>query len=296
MYLKRIIFLILIFAVVMIGFYFKDDLLKQYQYLGWKSVDDFYEFKEMGLNNLISQVKKEVFAPSPLKIDGQSQPKIIFLQSKIIEETNFQRMQNGNLPALKENEKLNQAAMAKATDMFQNQYFDHISPSGVGPGDLVQSYGYQYIITGENLILGNFFSEKEIVQHWMNSPGHRENILNNRYTEIGVAIIKGNYKGETVWIGVQEFGYPLSACPEPSPVLKDQINYDQTRLDEMVMQIEQRKNQIENSSPSDAAYGQMIKDYNQMVKEYNNLAETVKNLILQYNEQVNTFNSCVSGK
>ena len=293
---KLILFLVLVILAVILGFYFKKDLAGLYQSYGWKTVKEFADFKEAGINNIILQVKKEVFAPSPLKVGGQDQSQVILLQNKIIKETNDQRMQNGNLPVLKENERLNQAAWAKATDMFQKQYFDHISPIGVGPGDLVQMHGYQYIITGENLILGNFASEKEIVQRWMDSPGHRENILNSRYTEIGVAVIKGIYNGETVWIGVQEFGHPLSSCPEPSPAFKSQIIYEQARLDAMVEQIEQRKNQIENSSPSEPAYEQMIKDYNQMVKEYNDLAETVKNLISQYNAQVNDFNSCVSKK
>ena len=63
------------------------------------------------------------------------------------------------MSALKENEKLDQAALAKANDMFLKQYFEHVSPTGVGPGDLAQNYGYDYIIVGENLILGNFSSE-----------------------------------------------------------------------------------------------------------------------------------------
>ena len=134
------------------------------------------------------------------------------MQSKIISETNLQRQENGDLPALKENTDLDETASAKAADIFKNQYFEHVSPSGVDPGKLVESYGYDYIVEGENLILGNFSSEKEVVADWMASPGHRANILNNRYTEIGVAIVKGTYKGEESWVGVQEFGLPLSTC------------------------------------------------------------------------------------
>ena len=164
--------------------------------------------------------------------------------------------------------------------MFLNQYFEHTSPTGVDPGQLVSNNGYKYIVAGENLILGNFGSEKELVQAWMDSPGHRANILNNRYSEIGVAIVKGIYKGETVWIGVQEFGLPLSSCSEPSSTLENEINDKKARLDQMSAQLDSEKN---------------VNIYNQLVSQYQSLASDVKILILQYNAQVNTFNDCVKG-
>src|SRR3989344_3216924 len=110
---------------------------------------------------------------------------------------------------------------------------------------------------GENLILGNFLSEKEAVQHWMDSPGHRANILNNRFTEIGVAFIKGQYQGDTVWIGVQE---------------------------------------IENTNSKSSRYNVLVDEYNALVASYNPLNQETKNLIFQYNSQVNNFNQCVAGK
>ena len=223
---KTIIIFVLIVAAFGAGIYFKDDAVKFYNNFN-KQVQDFQK-TEVG--QTLSQVGKEIFTPPPLKIGG-TEKKVVLLQSKITAETNLQREANGNLPALKENTKLDAAAAAKANDMFLNQYFEHISPLGVGPEKLVQSYGYDYIIEGENLILGNFSSEKEVVQNWMNSPGHRANILNNRYTEIGVAVIKGAYKGESVWIGVQEFGLPLSACEEPSSSLKNEINSEKNQLE-----------------------------------------------------------------
>ena len=146
------------------------------------------------------------------------------------------------------------------------------------------------------MILGNFSSEKEVVQDWMNSPGHRANILNNRYAEIGAAIIKGTYKGETVWIGVQEFGLPLSACDQPNDALKNQIDSEKSQLDELSSQINKKKTEIDNTSPGSAAYGQMVNDYNQLVGQYNSLAEEVKVNIAAYNNEVNNFNACVAGK
>jgi uncharacterized protein YkwD len=288
---KTTVILILIVAAFGAGIYFKDDAIKFYSSLN-KQVQNFQK-TEVG--QTMSQVGKEILSPPPLNIGG-SKNQVVLLQSKVIAETNLQRQQNGNLPALTESSKLDEAASAKASDMFLNQYFEHVSPSGVDPRKLVQSEGYDYIVAGENLILGNFSSEKEVLQDWMNSPAHRENILNKRYTEIGAAIVKGIYKGETVWIGVQEFGLPLSACDAPSTVLKNEINSDRGQLDALSSQINDKKAEIDNTNPNSNIYNQMIDDYNQLVAQYNSLADQVKATIARYNEEVNTFNNCVAGR
>ena len=282
------ILLILIAAAFGAGIYFKDDFLKTSKQVG-------EAFQKINVDSVISEAEKKILAPSPLKIGGTAN-QVVLLKSKIIIETNLQRKENGNLPALTENKKLDEAAAAKANDMFLNQYFEHVSPSGLTPGQLVQDHGYDYILAGENLILGNFDSEKEVLQDWMNSPGHRANILNNRFTEMGAAIIKGTYKGETVWIGVQEFGLPLASCPGPSAVLKNQIDSEKSQLDAYNSQITSQKSQIENTNQNSDAYRQMVNDYNQLVNQYNALAGQVKQDIATYNKEVNAFNACVTGK
>lgn len=90
------------------------------------------------------------------------------------------------------------AAMAldKAKDMYQNRYFDHTSPSYGSPFDMMKSYGIRYTYAGENIAMGQR-NPQEVMNGWMNSPGHRQNILNPNYTKIGVAYYQ-NY-----W--VQEF-------------------------------------------------------------------------------------------
>jgi uncharacterized protein YkwD len=291
MKIYKIIILILIIAAFGAGIYFKDDAIKFFNGVN-KQVQNFQK-TEVG--QTLTQVGKQILSPPPLNIGG-TEKKIVLLQSKIIAETNLQRQQNGNLPALIENTKLDSAAASKANDMFVNQYFEHMSPSGIDPGKLAQSYGYDYIIEGENLILGNFSSEKEVVQDWMNSPGHRANILNNRYTEIGVAVVKGTFKGETAWIGVQEFGLPLSTCEEPNSGLKNEIDSEKTQLNVLSSEIDNKKTEIDNTNSSSATYNQMISDYNQLVAQYNSLADQVKQTIANYNEEVNIFNNCVAGK
>ncbi len=297
---SKIYFKIIIFILIVVAFgagiYFKNGVVNFYNGFN-KQVKNF---QKTDIGQIISQTEKKILAPLPLNIGG-TQTQIVLLQSKIILETNLQRNENGlpgqgGLSPLTENAILDKVAAAKANDMFVNQYFEHVSPSGVGPGDLAQKYGYNYILEGENLILGNFSSEKEVVQDWMNSPGHRANILNVRYSEMGAAIVKGNYKGETVWIGVQEFGLPLSACNQPNQNLKNEIDSAQSQLAELLSEIDNKKNVINNTSQDSPAYNQMINDYNQQIVQYNSLAGKAKAEILTFNNQVNIFNSCVTGK
>jgi len=272
------------------GFYFRDNIVKFYNDFG-RSVQSFQKTE---IGNIITEAGREILTPPPLNIGGASN-KVVLLKSKVIEETNIQRENNGLL-ALLESSELEQAAMAKASDMFENQYFEHVSPTGVGPGDLAKEYGYNYIIEGENLILGNFSSEKEVVQEWMDSPGHRANILNNRYAEIGVAVIKGTYKGESVWIGVQEFGLPLSSCAEPDVSTKNLISSNQTQLDFLSTEINQKRAEVNGANKRSAGYNILVRKYNDLVSQYNLLASETKNLVNQYNQEVNNFKACVAGQ
>ena len=286
----KILFFILLIAVLLGGFYYKDNIWGIYNNVG----KNLQNFEKTDLGNIINEFKKEVFTPSPLNIGGEAN-NVVLVKEKIIAHTNIQRYDNGLLIPLIENEKLNLAAKTKAQDMFKNQYFEHISPLGIGPAELVKSFGYDYIVTGENLILGNFTGEQEVVQHWMDSPGHRANILNDRFTEIGVAVVKGNYKGQTVWISVQEFGLPLSSCPEPSASLKSQIDVNKNQLDLLFLKIENKRNEINNTNSRSQKYNDLVDEYNKLVAEYNALNTQTKGIILQYNNQVNNFNQCVAG-
>jgi hypothetical protein len=182
--------------------------------------------------------------------------------------------------------------------MFNKQYFEHVSPSGKGPGDLADRVRYEYIAIGENLALGNFKDDQALVEAWMNSPGHRANILNAKYAEIGVAVGKGNYEGKTVWMAVQEFGRPSSACPQVNLGLKDQIQSYKSELAGLENEVKQQKSALESLDPKNKAdydyYNQKVGDYNNLVQIYNNKLDVLKSLIENYNSQVNTYNQCLS--
>src|SRR3989344_838370 len=261
-----IIFLIIVLAGFWAGFYYRGNLLKLYNNVG----ENLQEFKKTDVATTINQLAQNILSPPPLQI-GRSANNVVLTASKVIAQTNIQRFDNGSLPPLIGNAMLSAAAKAKAEDMFRNQYFEHVSPSGVDPGSLVKKYGYDYILSGENLILGNFKDEAQMVQDWMNSPGHRANILNNRFVDIGVAVVKGKYKGETAWIAVQEFGLPLAACQSPSQTLKGEIDSNIAALDKLAAQIETKRQQIEAMDRKDPNYNATIDQYNAMVGQYNEL-------------------------
>lgn len=122
----------------------------------------------------------------------------------IISLTNESRQSQG-LSELTENSLLDTAAQSKADDMLTKGYFSHNTPDGKTPWDFITTAGYNYITAGENLAVN--FSEAENVEvAWMNSPGHRANILNKNYQEIGIGISQGQYQGHSAIFVVQMFG------------------------------------------------------------------------------------------
>ena len=103
--------------------------------------------------------------------------------TKLLDLTNAERAKN-NLPTLSYNEKLEQAAQAKAKDMFEKNYWSHYGPSGETPWEFILASGYQYEYAGENLAKNFLFSDG-VVQAWMDSETHRENLLRKEYTDVG---------------------------------------------------------------------------------------------------------------
>jgi len=282
---------LVVFLIIVGGglWFFKDDILDFYSKFNLKLPE---VKKEIG--TITQEIGNQILTPPPLISEDEAQQSSLTKEG-IIRWTNSQREKNG-LPPLKENVKLDASAEVKAEDMFQNQYFAHESPTGVGVGDLVKEVDYEFIIIGENLALGNFKDDETLVQAWMDSPGHRENILNIKYTEIGVAVIQGKYKGRTVWMAVQHFGFPLSACQEPDSSLKVEISTDKNQIQGLETELENLKIQIQNMSPRQREnYSKKVDQYNDLVLQYNNLAKEAENLIGEYNLQVSAFNNCAGG-
>ncbi len=128
---------------------------------------------------------------------------------RLLELTNQKRVENG-LSTLTYNDKLAAAASAKAQHMFSNNYWAHYAPDGTAPWSFILGAGYQYTYAGENLAK-NFMFSSDVVDAWMNSPTHRENLLRPEYTDVGFAVVNGMLSGEETTLVVQMFGTPQTA-------------------------------------------------------------------------------------
>ncbi|WP_082307013.1 CAP domain-containing protein [Bacillus sp. FJAT-27245] len=117
---------------------------------------------------------------------------------QVIDLTNTQRQQNG-LPPLKADAKLSGVAVKKSLDMQQKNYFSHTSPTYGSPFDMMRDFGVTYSSAGENIAMGQRTPE-EVVQAWMNSEGHRNNILNRDFTHIGVGFEQSGYHWTQMFI------------------------------------------------------------------------------------------------
>jgi len=284
------VFLILILAVVFGGILFWSEILDFYSKFTLRLPQQWVEEKI----TLVKETEKQIITSSPL-IAEKEDPESFLTAAGIIKWTNSQREEYGLSP-LEENLKLNNSAAMKAKDMLAKQYFDHVSPSGEEVDDLVEAVNYQFVVIGENLALGNFQDDEILVQGWMDSPGHRQNILNQKYQEIGTAVLQGEFEGRTTWLAVQHFALPLSACPQPPEEILAEIKLNQLQLKEMEEDLKKLESEIKRTRPRwGTNYDEKVEKYNNIVSEYNDLLSLTQALISQYNNQVVLFNECVAG-
>lgn len=221
-------------------------------------------------------------------------------RSGILYYTNLEREKEG-LTSLKENVLLNEAALAKTKHMFDDQYFEHVAPTGEDVSYWVDNTGYVYISIGENLAHGEYLSEEKMVQDWMDSPGHRANIMKGSFEEIGIAVKRDHYEGRLTWIGVQIFAVPQTACPkineglllsiESFRLLVEEVGKTITSLHSTVSSLPQPTTQKEYED-----YTVLVEQYNSLVDEEKDLSEQLNVLVKKYNDQVNAYNACIATK
>lgn len=111
-------------------------------------------------------------------------------EQKVVDLVNQEREKQGLKP-LTLNKKLSDVARTKSKDMMDKGYFDHNSPTYGSPFDMMKQFGIEYTTAGENIAKGQQ-SPEDVMNAWMNSDGHRKNILNPDFTEIGVGYVKGD--------------------------------------------------------------------------------------------------------
>jgi uncharacterized protein YkwD len=130
--------------------------------------------------------------------------------SQLLTDTNAERIAAG-VGEVHLNEDLSQAAFLKAQNMFAEQYWAHVSPSGTQPWKWFGDVGYNYSYAGENLAK-NYPTAQATVDAWMNSPTHRENVLNDHYVDIGFAVVDGELNGQNTTLVVALYGAPVTVA------------------------------------------------------------------------------------
>ncbi len=151
----------------------------------------------------------------------------------LIDLTNQSRRENG-LPPLLYNQRLYNAADMKGHDMVARDYFAHFAPDGTSPWHWYNQAGYQFLFAGENLAI-NYRSSRAVQNAWMNSPKHRQNILDKRFEDIGIATVPSTVNDKKVLFVVQMFGkqeattVPNSLTPKtifPSPHFYEKLLFN----------------------------------------------------------------------
>lgn len=139
----------------------------------------------------------------------------VITPEEIVSLTNIER-QSHALPPVKLDDQLSRAAAQKASDMFARDYWAHISPVGIQPWHFITLNNYSYRYAGENLAR-DFREPQAVVKAWLASPSHRENLLNDKYQDTGVAVVDGQLGGRPTTLVVQMFGTKLTAAANPPP-------------------------------------------------------------------------------
>ena len=129
--------------------------------------------------------------------------------SDLLKYTN-QRRDSVGVGDLTINPKLTEAAQKKAAHMFAKNYWAHVAPDGTEPWSFILGESYDYLYAGENLAK-NFNDSKDVVEAWYKSPSHRDNLISDKYTDVGFAVVNGVLDGYETTLVVQMFGKPRNA-------------------------------------------------------------------------------------
>lgn len=144
---------------------------------------------QIGLSEIIAanpQIKNPALIYPNQKLTIPNIDDVKSVENEVIKLVNAERSKQG-LPALKANWELSRVARMKSQDMINKNYFAHQSPTYGSPFDMMETFGIRFSSAGENIAKGQQ-SASQVMNAWMNSPGHRSNILSSSYSEIGVGL------------------------------------------------------------------------------------------------------------
>ena len=170
--------------------------------------------KILHIDSLLITIALLIFSASLLSSLQNTFPAVLGISyditpNDLLNNTNQIRQARGLAP-LKLDSELSQAAANKASNMFTNNYWAHIAPDGTTPWTFIKNSGYDYFYAGENLARG-FANASDVVNAWMASPSHRDNILSSNYSDVGFAVSSGVLTGSDTVLVVEMFGSRYSA-------------------------------------------------------------------------------------
>ena len=154
---------------------------------------------QVGVSELIKanpQIKNPSLIYVGQKISIPNAAPLASYENEVIRLCNVERTKRG-IPALTTNWQLSRVARYKSQDMINKNYFSHTSPTYGSPFNMMENFGLRFSAAGENIAYGQR-TPQEVVTAWMNSPGHRANILSTTYTQIGVGAAKKS-NGTLYW-------------------------------------------------------------------------------------------------
>lgn len=172
--------------------------------------------------SLTTHIAYGYFTTGQLAVLGKT---VTISTTELEDLTNKARAQS-NLPALELNNQLSEAAVKKGEDMIANNYWSHNSPKGLSPWHWIEQSGYSYAIAGENLAK-NYPDASSVMNAWMSSSTHRDNILNPKYTSVGFAVVEGVIDMKINTIVVAYYAAPTEAT---AAVKGDSINLTDQNL------------------------------------------------------------------
>jgi hypothetical protein len=232
---------------------------------------------------------------------------------EVVRHTNEFRSAQG-LPPLTTHPALDAAAQARALDMKTHGYFAHNNPdTGEGPAEAIEDAGYAARVSAENIAKGHWRSARALVQGWIDSPGHRANILNPEVREIGVALVRdgGLSSGRpfAYHYAVQLFAKPLSDCGElPSDQdraaiqeveaqlerLNARLRDDRRELDDLQARIDRASDNAQRNQVIELR-NRRVSEFNQVLTETRGVQGTLAAMIDTFNAKIAAFNACDAG-
>ena len=141
----------------------------------------------------------DLIYPGQVLTIPQLEPSVLSFENEVIRPVNEQRLQQGLKP-LTANWELSRVARYKSQDMVDQGYFSHTSPTYGSPFQMIKAFGLSFRTAGENIAYGQR-TPQAVVNAWMNSSGHRANILNASYTKIGVGYVSSGHYWTQLFIG-----------------------------------------------------------------------------------------------